>query len=229
VDHREYCAALATQVGRFTTLIADADLSVPVPKCPGWDLAQLVRHVGVTHRWVRAMVADGDQEKRPYDPFLAHAPADRRSLPGWLADGAADLVAVLAATPPDRPVWTWTPDRCVGFWPRRMLHEVAVHHADAAHALGVPATLETRVAEDGIDEYLTCIRYLSSVDGVNTIALDGPSLALVATDTGTTWWIDDSLSAHRSDGPDGAASVVSAPAERLFLFVWGRVDLERRR
>jgi uncharacterized protein (TIGR03083 family) len=230
MDHREYCGALATQVERFTGLIADADLTTPVPACPGWDLAQLVRHVGATQRWVHALVAAGDLDKRPYEPFIQQAPADSAVLPVWLADGAGDLFAVLAATPPDRPVWTWTSDHCVGAWPRRMLHEVALHFADAAVARGVPTMVEARLAEDGIDEYLTNIPHLAEADGVKPLELDGPSLALVATDTGTTWWIDcgrQPPSVYRRESPDGAGAVVSAPAERLYLYVWGRLNLER--
>jgi len=49
---------------------------------------------------------------------------DATGLAGWLADGAAGLVAAVRAAGPGTPVWTWSTDRTVGFWLRRMAHDL---------------------------------------------------------------------------------------------------------
>jgi uncharacterized protein (TIGR03083 family) len=211
VDHLAYCAALLRELDRFTALVARADLGRPVPACPGWDLARLVGHLGGTHRWVTAMVAAGAREKLAYEPFRAAVPADPRELVCWLANGAAELVALLIGTPPDRPVWGWGPDPRVAFWPRRMLHEAAVHRADAAAAVGAPVDVAPEVAADGIDEYLANLPYTAELAGMP--GLPAGVSTLVATDTGATWQLS------------ATGRAVSATVVELYLFVWGRTAL----
>jgi hypothetical protein len=38
---------------------AEADLTDPVPTCPGWTVADLLRHHGGVCRWATAIVRDG--------------------------------------------------------------------------------------------------------------------------------------------------------------------------
>jgi uncharacterized protein (TIGR03083 family) len=228
MDHREYCGALATEVERFAALVSGADPATPVRTCPGWDLARLIGHVGSTHRWVTAIVTSGATEPPAFEPFRTAVPVDPAALPCWLSDGAAELVATLAATPPDRPVWARAAPPRVAFWPRRMLHEAAIHHADAVLALGRRVAVAPPVAEDGIDEYLTILPHLGGVTGVVPFLTAGRSIVLAATDTGTLWWVsteDGRLSWRRADDRSGAAEVVCASAVDLYLYLWGRVPV----
>lgn len=52
----DYAAGLLAQNRLLTDLLGEADLSRPVPTCPGWDLTQLMCHVGRWDRWAAAMV-----------------------------------------------------------------------------------------------------------------------------------------------------------------------------
>ena len=69
MDHGEYCKALFREIDRLAALLSDADLTTPVPSCPGWDLAELARHVGVTERWVTAMISSGSTERLPLSDY----------------------------------------------------------------------------------------------------------------------------------------------------------------
>jgi len=225
VNHVEYASAVRAEVLRFAYLLSGADPATPVPTCPGWDLAALAGHVGSTHRWVTAMVGSGTLEKLPFRPFAAGHPADAAALPGWLVEGMERLVTTLVDTPPDRPVWAWAPPRQAGFWSRRMLHEIVIHHADAALAVDSPLTIEPAVAEDGIEEFLTNLGHAGWVPGAAALDADGRTIAYQATDTGTTWLVTLGASTFTWRHASGTADVVvSAPtAADLYLAIYGRI------
>jgi uncharacterized protein (TIGR03083 family) len=224
MSHAEHRAALRVQVDGFLALLSGADPATPVPTCPGWDLAALAGHVGATHRWVTAMVSVGAAERLSFRPFGAAVPADPAALPGWVAEGAADLDDALAAAPPERPMWAWGADQHARFWSRRMWHELAVHRADAALALDAPLDIGTATGVDGVDEFLTNLPYARWNTAIHELDGDPGSLALHATDAGTTWSVDVGTRAWRRAGSAPRADVaVAGPAAELYLFLWGRV------
>ena len=80
LDHRRYVDAIGEQTAAMRDLLATpgADLRLPVPSCPGWNLAQLTRHVAEELPWLEGMVrtrassmAD-DSAMRDLDPDPAH-------------------------------------------------------------------------------------------------------------------------------------------------------------
>src|SRR5215472_429357 len=44
---------------------AERGLDAPVPSCPGWDVADVVAHVGSIHRWARLAVRATDMVAPP--------------------------------------------------------------------------------------------------------------------------------------------------------------------
>ena len=136
-------------------LIRHADLSTPVPTCPGWSLLQLFRHVGRGHRWAAQIVAERRSE--PLDPRTVSngkPPEDPDGAIDWFHDSARALLDAVAQVGADTPVWTFVGPRPAAWWIRRRLHEETVHRADAELALGRPVDLSAPLAADGISEWL---------------------------------------------------------------------------
>ncbi len=54
----DYAAAFLQENRAFSDLIRDADESLPVPTCPGWNIQKLLRHVGRGDRWAAQIVSE---------------------------------------------------------------------------------------------------------------------------------------------------------------------------
>lgn len=182
-----------------------ADLSAPVPACPGWDAAELAIHLGRTHRWATAALTSTDQPSYPPRPGPA-------ALRGWFGEGAAMLVTELQGRDADQPCWTFWPPHRVAFWVRRQAHETAVHRWDLQSALGVPARLADDLARDGIAEVLE-VMYPRQVAVGRQEPVAGGLLLHADPDE----WLVGS-------GPPGA--VLTSDAESLLLLLWKRRTLE---
>ncbi|GAB7033828.1 maleylpyruvate isomerase family mycothiol-dependent enzyme [Streptomyces platensis subsp. malvinus] len=158
LSHDAYCSQLLDETARFREIVRSADLSVTVPTCPDWTLADLARHVGGAHRWAGTIVATrAEKAVGPEEVPGAAGPEgkDAAALDAWLAEGAEQTVAALREAGPDAAVWTWAPPvQRAGFWARRMTHETVVHRADAALAAGVPFDVPQEVAADCLEEWL---------------------------------------------------------------------------
>jgi len=176
----DYAAGLLAQNRLLTDLLGEADLSRPVPTCPGWDLTQLVCHVGLGDRWAAAMVRNRALEV--LDPRTVEGgkpPADRGGALAWLQESPRLLVEAVADDR-DVPVWTFIGPRPARWWVRRRMHEAMIHRVDAAIALGVGHPLEAAVAADGISEWLGLLEARPGA----AILPDGATVHLHATDEG---------------------------------------------
>ena len=142
---------------------------------------------------------------------------------------------MLRAADPDARMWAWGPDKHARFWSRRMLHETAVHRADAELSLGIEPHIDPPVAADGIDELLENLPRSRPLRG------NGEQLHLVATDQPDRWTITRHPTTftwtHRRPGPRGhpdpgahgqpacgpaPAVTANATTAELYLFLWGR-------
>src|SRR5277367_835117 len=76
-----------------------------VPPCPGWDAAELVRHMGGILVWMAAVVTSGERvSRRSLDP----EPQDPADLPPWYLDSLERALDVLGSARPDAEVWTFS-------------------------------------------------------------------------------------------------------------------------
>jgi uncharacterized protein (TIGR03083 family) len=110
-------------------------------------------------------------------------PEDPDGALKWLAESVPVLADALAATGPDRAVWTFTGPKPAAWWVRRRLQEAVVHRADAAIALGVPYEVEPALAADGVSEWLELLA-ARPVDADAPLLSGGTTLHLHATDEG---------------------------------------------
>jgi uncharacterized protein (TIGR03083 family) len=155
MDHEAHVDAIERESGAFVAAAAGVSGDARVPSCPDWTVDDLVRHVGTVQRWAAGMV-----EQRADEPAWrgdADSPAERDALLVWSREGSAALVAVLRATPPDAPMWTFPGLGEARFWSRRQAHEIALHRVDAQLASGAPDPVDADLACDGIDEFFEVI------------------------------------------------------------------------
>lgn len=150
-----YRVALDAEVTALPAALRDADLALRVPTCPDWTLAELTGHLGGVHRWVATIIERRAAEYvRLEDVDDLAVPSTAANCDAWLAAGVVRLLAAIDEAGPRTPVWSWSDDRSVGFWLRRMLHETVVHRADVAITVGHPVEIAPDIAADGISEWL---------------------------------------------------------------------------
>jgi uncharacterized protein (TIGR03083 family) len=212
---------------RSTALLdsAQSDLEASVPSCPGWTVAELVTHVGITWGWAAAIVRTGTRDDLPSAPE-GH---DGTELVEWAAEQTRQLVAALKDADPDSDCWTFGLPRSRLFWFRRQALETAVHAWDVQHATGQPEPIGSDLATDGIDEFLAVMlpRQLQNHPDYWT----GQSLHLHRTDGEGEWTIrlgpGVALSAEPTHGKGDVA--LRGAASSLYLWCLNRVpstDLE---
>ncbi|MBT2394566.1 maleylpyruvate isomerase family mycothiol-dependent enzyme [Streptomyces sp. ISL-100] len=223
METAEYIETLDQQGQLLAAAAEQAGTDAPVPTCPGWQVRDLLRHMGVVHRWATTYVIAGHKERRPLgsEPDL-----DSDALLHWFREGHSQLVAALNTAPKDLECLAFLPAPSpLAFWARRQAHETAVHRVDADSALGAGVSpVGSEFAADGVDELL---RGFHARDR-SRVRTEGPRVLRVrATDSGDVWTMrlsDDPPRTERNDeGP--ADCEVSGPAEQLYLALWNRLPL----
>jgi uncharacterized protein (TIGR03083 family) len=214
----DYLASIEADGNALIAMVAEHDLDLPVPTCPGWTIRDLLDHVSGANRWVSACVSAGLTSQ---DRVLPPGPADREGLLRWSKESLDELLAVLSAKPADEPVWT--PIRGAlgsAWWRRKAALEVAVHRKDAEIALSLPpAPIDPRLALEGVDEYAD--EFLPLM--LHTV--DQPPVTAIRLSPND---IDDfrvlSLMPAGDERDPGPATVaLTAAASELLLWMWNRV------
>lgn len=224
----DHAAAVADESARFVAAVQHADLSLPVPGCPGWSLADLLRHTGSVQRWFTVLLRQQIQEPPRSRDVDLQLPEHPQEYPAWLAEAAGQAASVFAQTDPNAPMWAWGADQHARFWVRRMLFETLVHRADAELALGLAPGIEPALAADGVDEFLTNLPFAAFfAPGTAQLRGDDRTIGFSRTDGPGTW-----LVRLRPDGfgldPHGthtsADATVRATAADLLLLLYGRLE-----
>ena len=223
MDDLDYLGALRDGSAALAAA-ARLGLEPPVPACPGWSVAELVLHTGNVQRH-KATVVRERLRRPPRAADFPAAPSSERLI-DWFEEGAADLAETLERTDPAMPVWTFHhPDQTVGFWRRRMAHEVTVHRADAQSAHGeIAPVTPPELARDGVAEVLDVM--LARLRDAR--AGNGETIHLHCTDTAGEWLLalePDRVRVSLGHAKGGCAARGSA--SDLLLFLWGRLPAER--
>jgi uncharacterized protein (TIGR03083 family) len=230
LTYDRYRAEIVTQTELLTATIKGADLTTPVPSCPGWNTGQLLRHLGEAQRWATKVIRSRAREAVPeHDAVRSLGPlaADAAATIGpWLAERAADLSTSLREAGPGVELWTPVPSGRTDFFARRFTHETAMHRADATLALGARYELDPDVATDAIDEWLE----LGSLPFHFEVhpwmkELLGPdrTIHFHATDTPAEWVLDltgDAITWRRAHEKSTAA--LRGPVTDLLLVIYKR-------
>src|SRR6185312_4863918 len=229
----DHLATIRAQAESLAVDAAAAGPDAPVPTCPRWTTADLVRHQGSVHRWAVAH-AEGLTGNRPElvaKEAARDAPAGFGARLRWLVDGAATLVDALAAAPRDLRALRFLSDAppARAFWARRQAHETTIHRVDAAAARqGRPLKpddfdLDPALAADGLDELLTGFLPRNS----SRLRRPAPARLLVApTDRPQRWTVRISMDAPatvRTDTPEPDV-LLSGSVAGLYLGLWNRGD-----
>ena len=216
MDTEELLAALRYQ-GELLRRSAGTDLTIGIPSCPGWTMAQLLRHTTKVHRWATWIV--GGNERTAFD----YPRPDDAVVAAEYVSGLADLIDTLAQAPESLAVWTIAPvDNPRRFWARRMAHETAMHRVDAQ--LGVNfgvEDFEPEFAADGLDELLAGMTSPGPArpgsDRVRTVSI-------TPLDANAAWTVEfGASSVHGRRGTiDGADLSVFGMASDLYRWAWNR-------
>ena len=234
LSYERCCAEIVAQTDLLRSCIEGADLTVPVPSCPGWNAGQLLRHLGGAQRWARGVVASGADAPVPEPEHVrdlsAYAREDPAVVGPWLAEGAAALARALRAAGPDAPLWTPVPGGNASFYARRFTHETAIHRADATLALGQPYRLDQDVALDAVDEWMqlgSLPMHFEIHPQMRELLGPGRTLHFHATDTApeaaAAWLVDltgDAITWRRAH--EKAAVAVRGPLTDLLLVIYKR-------
>lgn len=189
LTHDRYCDEVVTQTALLRDVLRDADLSLRVPTCPDWTLAQLVRHIGGNLLSAETAVRTGTAVEDPSRqvPGVAGPDGDDpAALDAWLADAALEFAGTLRDTGPDGEAQVWVFRRSIAFWARRAANDLVIHRADAAGTVHADYTVAPDLAADAIDELLELVSDPQVVGSSPRLAeLRGPggSIHLHATDT----------------------------------------------
>jgi uncharacterized protein (TIGR03083 family) len=187
----EWLPVLAHEIDvitRTTRSASAVDLERPVAGCPGWTVRDLVVHVGSIERWVVHAVRE--QELLSDEPSWPGT-----DLPNWCEAGAAELLLVLD-TDPATPAATFAPEKTVGFWQRRQVHEHRIHRWDLEQALGRSEPLDPELAHDGLDEIATM--FWPRQVRLRRAVMPTHGLLVSTTDTNGEWVFGDTTAATLS-------------------------------
>ncbi|MFJ8632278.1 maleylpyruvate isomerase family mycothiol-dependent enzyme [Streptomyces sp. NPDC093568] len=225
-----HCDEIISQTAWLTAHVRGADMTVPVHSCPGWNLGQLLRHIGGDHRWAEEIVrtrATGPIPDDLVNDLTPYTHEDASTLVPWLTEGASRLSATLRAAGPDALAWNPSEERAapVAFWARRMTYETVVHRADAALATGARFALDTDLAADGVQEWLEYSTFPEAFEARPDLPdLLGPDRRLHIDATDAREWVVD-LTGERPvwrPGNDDVTATARGPVTELLLYFYKR-------
>ena len=228
-DHLD---ALASAADELSAAASVAGATASVPTCPGWQIRDLVAHVGGVHRWAAEIVSSAHPRNLSDDELagIMAAPGDDELL-DWFTDGAAALGTVLANAPADLTalVFLRSAPAPREFWARRQAHETTIHRVDALAAThgrlvtAAEAYVDHELALDGIDELLTGFITRTS----SALRSDLPlTVAIAPNDSNRGWTVAVSPEpAVTVEGTDPDADVlITGTAAAIYLGLWNRGD-----
>jgi uncharacterized protein (TIGR03083 family) len=229
MDVADYIGLIASEGDRFAAAAEQGGLSVDIPPCEGWDMRQLVRHLGLIHLWAAASVAfpsdawldvDDLAVLADYWPDLASSWPEDTDLVSWYRQTNANLVRVLESAPADVECFTFMPAPTpLTMWARRQAGEVAIHRFDAETSRGITSHFDPQFSADMIDELLTGFAPLQTklAGGAERV------LHVHAQDVNEHWYvtigqqdIETSREGRRAD------LTATGTAADLNLFLWNR-------
>ncbi len=179
-----YLSAIERETRRFREVLAEQQPGTGVPGCPGWDVDDLLWHLGgeVQHFWAW-VIAHRPQD--PEDYAEPERPEGRPRLLAALDRAHEDLMLRLRNADPAEGAWSWTADpslHTVGFTMRRQAHEALIHRVDAEMAAAERTPLDPELAADG---FIECLEVMyAGLPSWGNFTPDGSRVVVESSDTG---------------------------------------------
>jgi uncharacterized protein (TIGR03083 family) len=224
MENTRFLECLDADYTRMHDVVAQTDLTAPVPSCPDWTVKDLVEHTAMVYLHKVAATELGREDMADWPPPLpGHTPLEA------FENAYAKLTDMFATHNASDHSGTWyDPDQTVGFWIRRMAQETVIHRRDAELAAGDPTPADAELAIDGIAELLDlfvaypthkwneeCKPLLEPADG-DTLLVDA---------AGTRWLAEVTLGGVEVSRPGHVPAtkvhVSGAPSDLLF-WLWNR-------
>ncbi|MEU7480031.1 maleylpyruvate isomerase family mycothiol-dependent enzyme [Lentzea sp. NPDC042327] len=228
LSYDERLATIVSETSLLVSAVDGADLSAPVPSCPGWTVNQLLRHLGYAHRWVAEMVErrvqETDRSFSKAHSVSGYAGETTAELGPWLLEGAQLLADRMSGVRVDEPIAVMAGMAGPRFWGRRMAHETVVHRFDACQALGLPFEVGERVTCDALWEWMTTLLPFIFTLRPEASALLGSGV-LRFTATGAEEWLVDlrgEAPVALRHGEVAADASLSGPAFEVVLALYQR-------
>lgn len=233
MDVADYIGFVASEGDGFAAAAEGGELDVVVSSCEGWDMRDLVRHLGLIHLWAAGNVAypqddwfDADDipDLARYWPELAATWPSDSELLSWYRQTKENLVRVLASAPADHQCFSFLPAPTpLTMWSRRQASEIAIHRFDAEDARGIPSHFEPEFAADMLDELLSGF---AQRPGVSPIDVDAERVLHVhASDVDEHWSLTIGQGRIETSRERGDADLtVTGTAAALYLLMWNRTD-----
>ncbi len=225
----DYIERIASEGELFAAAAEQGDLKVDIVPCPGWDMRELVRHLGMIHLWAAGNVAYPKDDWLDVDdlpdlaghwPELAAAWPDDANLVSWYRETLANLLSVLNSAPADLECFTFLPAPTpLTMWARRQASELAIHRFDAQASRGTTSHFDPPFAADMLDELLS-----GFAPRHRKLAVDEErSLQIHADDVDEHWLLTmgpQGIGTSRQIG--NADLTVTGTASELYLSMWNR-------
>lgn len=216
----EHVAALAAEGELLASAAGQVDHAAPAAGTPAWSVGDVIRHVGLVHRWAAAAVRTGGRDASAY-PVDDGAGLTGPDLIGWFRNGHAALVDTLRNADPAVKTFELLPaPSSLAFWARRQTHETGIHRADVESGGGAITPFDRAEAVDGIGELLGGFAARTSKR-----AADGAmrTLGVLPTDTGAGWLVRvGTPPVSDADAAADADCVLRGTASDLHLLLWNR-------
>jgi uncharacterized protein (TIGR03083 family) len=178
LSHHRYVEHVRAD-GERIGVVAERDLEVPVPSCPGWTVRDAVEHTAEVFLHKVACIRDKTFPD-PWPPERGDEPTIR-----YYQQAHEALLAELTTRDEHEYADTWWWDeRTVGFWGRRMAHEAAIHRVDVELAHDDVTPIDDELALDGVDEVL---RLFLAGDWSDETVDDRAGTVVQIRSGGTTW------------------------------------------
>jgi len=216
----DYLATFAAENVRFISAAQASGFAAPVASCPGWNVGDLVFHVGKVQRWFHFMLSTNGAD--PKGSTRSAQPETDAAMVEWFREGAAVIENYLAGVSDTEPVWTFTGGD-VGRWAkRRQAQEVLVHRFDAELAGGVVSAADATMCADGVDELLKVF-----VPRLKEKAQLPGTVHFHCTDTDGEWMLTPQVAGIEVTREHGKGDVaLRAPALMLLQVVWRRMSVD---
>lgn len=212
MDLKDAIAWITADADEMAALLTDAEPDQPVPACPGWNAADLSRHVAVGFSaWYPYNISTPAPSWTPEGLMarIATVTDDHQANVEAFRAGATEFTTFCAELDLDEPTWSFGAVRPAGWWVRRAAVELTVHLTDAAGVHGRRSSTTPERHAEAIDEVTTEMyprlaavkATMNALSGGDSPAPDAPDrpAALVTNDTDRAWTL--------ARAADGTASV----------------------